>query len=231
MLHHRPAWFAALAAPVLAGALLLGPRSAGAVFALYHGAVCLLMPALVARSQGRSWRQHARDLGLLDAQGRWPTAAIGAGLAAAAVLAAIPPVACRALPALFPDPAHLLGTLAGWGLGREQVPWALGFLVLVGAPAEELFWRGWLHTHLVHRRRRRWPAAAALAALFTSYHAVTLQALAPTPAAASLMLVAVLAAAATWSWWRERSGSVWPALLTHAGAALGYGLVAAARLG
>ena len=231
MLQDRTAWLLALAAPLAAVAALLGLQSVWAVFLLYHGMLCLLIPALVLRRRGRPWRHQARELAVLDPDGRLPRALVRRSLGAAAALAALPPLALWLAPGLFPEPTRLLGVLEGWGLQGTDIWWALGFLILVGAPAEELFWRGWLHSRLVASRRQGWPAAAALALLFTSYHAVTLHALAPTPTATALMLAAVLAAAGIWCWSRWRWASVWPALLTHAGAALGYGLVAAARLG
>ncbi len=231
VLPDRTAWLLALAAPLAAAGALLGLQSVWAVFLLYHGLICLLIPALIARRRGRSWRHHVRELALLDPGGRWPRAVARRGLGAAVALAALPPLALWLVPGLFPEPAGLLGVLADWGLQGTSVWWALGFLILVGAPAEELFWRGWLHSRLVAGRPRAWPSATALTLLFTSYHAVTLRVLAPTTTAAALMLAAVLAAAGIWNWSRWRWASVWPALLTHVGAALGYGLVAAARLG
>jgi len=79
-------------------------------------------------------------------------------------------------------------------------------------------------------RQRPRAAIALLIGLFASYHALTLAILAPGPGQAALMLGAVVAAAGFWTWLRIRTGSVWPPLLAHTGAAMGYTLVALLQL-
>lgn len=225
MSHRRRAWLLAILAPgVAAGALLLG--GAWWVFALYHGGCCLLAPAVLARRAGRSWRQHARDLGLVAPRpGGWR---IGGALAVAC--AAAPPVGAWLWPDLFPAADRLWPVLTGWGLTPATLGAALAFLAVGGAAAEELLWRGWLPTRL-GRGRRPLVAAVALVLLFGSYHGVTLARLAPGTAATAVMLAGVVLAAGVWSGLRWRWRSVWPPLLGHVGAACGYALVAAARLG
>jgi membrane protease YdiL (CAAX protease family) len=55
---------------------------------------------------------------------------------------------------------------------------------------------------------------------------VTIQALVPVPWLAALMLAAVFGAGVGWAWLRERTGSVWPALLSHGAATTAYMLFA-----
>jgi membrane protease YdiL (CAAX protease family) len=48
---------------------------------------------------------------------------------------------------------------------------------------------------------------------------------------AVLFMAAIFAAGFGWGWLREKTGSVWPALLSHAGATVGYMIVAPPLLG
>ena len=73
-------------------------------------------------------------------------------------------------------------------------------------------------------------SAVALILLFSSYHVLTIGALAPGPGGVALMLAAVVTAAGFWTWSRRRWNSLWPALLSHAGASVGYMLVCAKLL-
>ena len=211
-------------APALAGPLLVmfGLQVLGSapfVFVAYHLVLCLLVPWWWSRREGLSTARHAESLGL-ERRG------LQLGLALALVSALVPPLAWLAWPSLFPDAARLQGALADWGLGSAAPGSYLFFLALVNGPAEELFWRGWL------LRDRMAPALRTrvlLAALFTSYHAITIGRLAPSKTAAALMLAGIFAAALFWTWSRLRWRSVWPALLSHTGATCGY-LFICARL-
>lgn len=204
-------WGIAVLAPLVVVVGLLVARQVAVVFLVYHLGICLVVPWLVERAEGRSWRQHLDQLGLGGGCRR-----LGATLAIA--LVAIPLAAFMVAPELFPGATRLTGALAAWGVDPTR-PWpVLLFLGLVNAPAEELFWRGWLQ----HRLGPSTGSLAALVVLFTSYHAVTIGVLAPTPLARAAMLGGVLVAAAAWAWSRRRWGTIWPALASHLGASAGY---------
>ncbi|MEZ4386070.1 MAG: CPBP family intramembrane glutamic endopeptidase [Candidatus Krumholzibacteriia bacterium] len=200
-------WLPAVAAPVVVTAGLLAAHSAALVFLAYHFGLCLALPWLV------SWRR-GRDLPAL----RGDPAAVGVGLGLAVVGLAAPLLAWRWWPSLLPDAASLGAVLHGWGVDAAAAGPVLVFLAVVNGPAEELFWRGWLPARLRPGRGGR----VLLLMLFSSYHTVTVGALAPSPAAAALMLTLVPAAAAFWTWSVRRWRSLWPAVLSHAGATLGY---------
>jgi membrane protease YdiL (CAAX protease family) len=204
-------WGLAVLAPLTVVFGLLVARQVAVVFVAYHLGICLFVPWLVARAEGRSWRRHLDHLGLGGGHRR-----LGATLAIA--LGAIPLAAFMVAPGLFPGATRLSDALAAWGVDPAR-PWpALLFLGVVNAPAEELFWRGWLQ----HRLGPGAGSLAGLVVLFASYHAVTIGILAPTPLARAAMLGGVLVAAAAWAWSRRRWGTIWPALASHLGASAGY---------
>ncbi len=206
-------WWGVLAPVVVVGGLL-ALRSAPVVFAVYHVGLCLVAPAVAARRRGLSWRAHARELGLVRG-------GVGAGLGFGAAAAVVIIGVYAVWPGLYVGAAELRAAMAGWGLGPSLVWPALGFLLVVNAPAEELFWRGWLQGDGRPSRAR----AAALVGLFASYHGVTAWALSPDWAAVAVKLVAVAGAGVFWTWSRARWGSVWVAALSHWGAAVGYVVV------
>ena len=99
------------------------------------------------------------------------------------------------------------------------------FMTLVNGPAEELYWRGFVHTEMSDRRPRL-STILLIAASYASYHGVTVYVLAANLPVALLFMAAIFAAGWGWGWLREKTGSVWPALLGHAGAAAAYMIVA-----
>lgn len=218
----RSRLIAAVAAPLLVVSGLLLLRSAPFVFVSYHLGLCLLVPLLASRRAGLGVAAHLRALGI-ERRGLQ----LGLGLALATAL--LPPLAWTLWPQLFPDATRLKSALADWGLASRAPGAFLFFLAMVNGPAEELFWRGWLLRPGAGGARPGPALRLALAALFTSYHVVTIGRLAPTPGAAALMLASVLAGALFWTWARARWDSVWPALLSHTGASCGY-LFVCARL-
>lgn len=209
---------AAAAAPLLVAFGLVLLRSAAFVFAAYHVVLCLVVPAWLARRSGCGLGAHARALGLARR-------GLQAGLVLGLVSALVPPLAFALAPSLFPDAERLRAALAGWGLSPGAPAFFLFFLAVVNGPAEELYWRGWLLREPAPAR----PVRAALALLFTSYHALTIGRLAPDAGAAALLTAGVLVGALAWTWMRARWGSVWPALCSHAGLTCGY-LYVCARL-
>ena len=60
------------------------------------------------------------------------------------------------------------------------------------------------------------------AVLYASYHAVTISSLVGEALGVVLMTGGVLGAGLVWGWLRRKTGSVWPALLSHGGAVVAY---------
>ncbi len=212
-------WFAALAAPLVVILGLAVLHSAPAVFLAYHLGLCLVLPVLASLHEGASLRAHARKLGLVPR-------GIAAGLVLGALAFAAPLAAFSLASGTFPGPEALAKVLTGWGIDPRSPGFLMVFMGLVNGPAEELFWRGWLQDRLL----KGWKSGAMLVALFSSYHLFTVGALAPDRAGAVIMLGGVIAGAVFWTWSRIRWGSVWPALLTHWGATMGYMLICARLL-
>lgn len=201
-------------APVLV-VLGLSMQRAPLVFLSYHVVLCLLVPWLMSWRRGLGWRSHVAELAVAPR-------GVAVGVVCGLTLAVLPLALAAVVPSLLPDATRLGEVLARWGLDPGRIGPVLLFLALVNAPAEELFWRGWLPTRLGMGVR----PSVVLSLLFVSYHVVTIAALAPGIVAAAAMLAGVAAAAGCWAWMRWRWQSVWPALLSHLGAAMGYALVA-----
>ncbi len=203
----------ALAPLVVVATLLLG-RSVWLTFLIYHLGICLVAPAIHSRREGRGLRAHARMVGLRRV-GLGLGAGLGVGAAALVVGAFI----------LFGDAwlagADVRGALAAWGVTPRSLPLLFAVMLLGNGAAEELFWRGWVQAQLGRTRPPR-HAIALGAAAYASYHAFTIGLLLRDRAVTALLTAAVFAAGCAWGWLRQRTGSVWPALLSHAGATAGY---------
>jgi len=207
----------ALAAPPLTVVLALHRTGAlPSVFVAYHLVWCLAVPALAWLATGRSGR--LRDVVGLRAPGRrgW-----GAGALLGAATAVGIPVALLLAGDLVPGVDVLGDRLEAWGVPTgASVPLA-AYMVLVNSPAEELYWRGFVHERLAAWTSRA--AAIGLAtAAFTSYHVYTVYALTGEVLATTVMVAGVLAGGLAWAVLREATGSSVPAVLAHAGAAVGY---------
>jgi membrane protease YdiL (CAAX protease family) len=199
-----------------------------AVFGLYHLGFCLVLPLLVNLGGRRlSWRDHLEYLGLTG-PGIRRNLAIGLGLAV--VLGGGTLLVFELLGDRLLAGQNIAGTLADWGVGPARLSAMFWFMILVNGPAEELYWRGFVHREL-DVAARPFPRIAIIAAGYASYHAVTVYLLAGSVAVAGLFLAAIWLAGLGWSWLRLRTGSVWSPLLGHAGAVLGYMLVAHPYLG
>jgi len=197
---------------VVAG-LTLG-RSVWAVFAIYHVGICLILPWVRERlGSGTSWADHLRHLGLQNYLGRGILLGLGT---AALVLASFFALGQGVLDREIVD-----GALAAWGVPVAHQKMVALFMLVVNGPAEELCWRGYLHHRLAD-----WPArTGALAATslgYASYHAVTVHLLIGHVAWAAAVFLGVAAAGFGWGWLREKTGSVWPALMSHLGATWAY---------
>lgn len=212
-----------LAAPAIVIVTLLVFHDVFAVFACYHVGICLLVPAtmnLVRRRMG--WAGHAGSLGLTG-PGTRRGLALGALLGAVSIVVVL--VAFRLRGAEWLAGNTVTDALESWGATSDRWTALVLFMVVVNGPAEELFWRGFVATELVDIRSRT-VRLLVPAACYASYHAVTVMLLVRSPEAAALMLAAVLGGGVFWAWLRERTGSVWPALLSHAAATAAYMAVA-----
>jgi len=215
----------AVSAPI---AVIIGVevlRSVWWTFVLYQGVICLIAPALDSRVHGRGWHEHAVLLGLLRAPDgpprRLPFATV-LGLLTALVTGGFLAITRNA----FLDPNRLETTLSGWGASPQRIPAMLAIMAVIDATAEELFWRGYIPGRVARARpgQARSIALAVVlpAILYASYHAVTIGHLVGGTFGVVILTGGVLAAGVFWGWLRRRTGSVWPPLLSHAGAVLAY---------
>jgi len=232
--------FLAVIAPVVVVACIEVLHSAWWTFALYQMGICLVFPAIESRLKGRSWRDHAEMLGLVQGRDEFgkgsgdSVARSGTGvrhpMGVAVALGVGTAVATAAFLLLtrdrFLDPERLEATVSGWGVPPEQILLALGFMAVVNAPAEELFWRGYFPGRIArihsHRRPPLWLAVFLPAFLYASYHVATISRLVGTLPGTLWMAGGVLGGGLLWGWLRWRTGSVWPALLSHSGGVLAY---------
>ena len=198
-------------------------RDVFAVFGLYHLGFCLVLPLLVNQVGRRlSWAAHLERLGL---KSRNPGRDLGLGLGLAVALGGGTLLAFELLGGVFLANQDVAGTLEAWGAGPQRHTALIWFMTLVNGPAEELYWRGFVHREF-DADVRPGPTIAVIAAAYASYHAVTVHLLVGRAVVAGLFLVAIWIAGLGWGWLRLKTGSVWPPLLGHAGAVLGYMLVA-----
>jgi membrane protease YdiL (CAAX protease family) len=228
-----------ITAPVAVVLCLVVWRSVWLTILVYQVGICLLAPAVDSLVGRRlSWAQYLRLLGLT---GPGQRAGLRLGAFLAVVTFAVTAGFLMLTREVFLDPERLAAITHGWGISTRHVPWLLAVLVVLNAPAEELFWRGYLHTRLVppasdgtasaaagrgaRRNVATWVVIALLAVGYASYHALTVGRLVPTAGSAALMFGGILAAGLLWGWLRQRSGSVWPALLGHWGAVAAYAAV------
>ncbi|HLY09822.1 MAG TPA: CPBP family glutamic-type intramembrane protease [Planctomycetota bacterium] len=187
-------WTWAALAPALTGAALVLTGRAPAAIALYH-----LLCAV------RIFRHRRRVLPLL----RWNRSAarwsVGATLLVVPFLLVAPFVVNPA-----PYKELFLRTVFATESPGVLFPFFAAYTLVIHAPLEEIFWRG-----AVTDPDRAGPPAILIgnAALFGLLHAVPLGILLGLPGI--LLGLPTAAAGAVWAWVTLRSGSLWPALLSH----------------
>jgi len=193
------------------------------VFAAYHLGFCLVLPLWRNLGLRRgSWRDHFGSLGLT---GPGTSRGMALGLALGLFLAT------AAIGFFRWQGGNLLASqevgpvLAGWGVDESNQALMFWFMILVNGPAEELYWRGFVHSGL-RDRRPRWATLLLVAGCYASYHGVTIGWLVTDRWVALLFTAAILVMGFLWGVLRERTGSVWPALLSHWAAAAAYMWVA-----
>jgi len=221
--HLREAWFWLLGAPFVVAVCLLVGRNVFAVFAVYHLGFCLILPAVQNfLRRGFTARDHLEFLGLTG-----PGTARGLllGLGLGVILAGGTFLAFRLFGGILLAGHNVPEILGMWGVDQDNMPLLFWFMILVNGPAEELYWRGFLHGEMSGRKPRT-STILLIAACYASYHGLTVFLLVPNLPVALLFLAAVFAAGFGWGWLREKTGSVWPPLLGHAGATASYMIVA-----
>ena len=212
----------AVAAPVVVIICIDVLHSVWWTFALYQVGICLVLPAVESRAQGRSWREHAILLGLRapETHGRHVKLAIVLAILTALVTGGFLLLVRHTLL----DPSRLAAALAKWGVAPGQTLAALGVMALLDAAAEELFWRGYFPGRVLSSKPDAPVALTVLlpAMLYASYHAITLAGLVGNVVGVAVMTAGVLGAGLVWGWLRLRTGSVWPSLASHSGAVVAY---------
>jgi membrane protease YdiL (CAAX protease family) len=218
------------AAPLTVVATLLWAHNVWLTFAIYHLGICLASPVLLARA-GKEWSvpAHLRNIGLLRPRNRPVWFGIRAGLLCGLVMGSGTVTAFALTGDALLRRADLASALAGWGVTSARLPSLFAVMLLGNAFAEELFWRGWAQRRVpgIQGRARQ---VLLTSALYSAYHALTVAVLTRSVAATALITATILGAGLIWGWLRERYDHVWPALLGHAGATIGYMTVLAVRL-
>lgn len=190
-------------------------------FLLYHVVFCLVFPALESHGRGLNWPKHADLMGL---RGGIPyTAAIWGVITALITFC----VLLLLRDALIPL-KQIEITLVAWSVQPEQSAQMLLLMVLLNAPAEELFWRGYLPGRVAlayPKIKFVRPTVLVISALmYTSYHAATVGQLVDHKVGPVAMVTGILGAGLFWGWLRWRTGSIWAPLLSHLGAVMAYTL-------
>jgi membrane protease YdiL (CAAX protease family) len=219
----REAWFWLLGAPLAVVGCLLIARNVFAVFVVYHLGFCLVLPAAYNFLRRRfTVSDHLEYLGLT---GPGTVRGVFFGLGLGVILAGGTILAFRLFGGIFLADQNIPEILGRWGVDQTSMPLLFWFMVLVNGPAEELYWRGFVHGEMSDRKPRN-RTILLIAAFYASYHGVTVFLLNPNLPVAVLFMAAIFAAGYGWGWLREKTESVWPALLGHSGAAVAYMIVA-----
>lgn len=208
-----------IAAPAIVVLTLLVWRNVWATFALYHLGTCLVVPLVDRRLiQRDSWPEVGAYLGLCGPDLR---AGVRTGALLGLVMAAGTVLFFELGGGSLLDRTAIQEALSGWGVTPSQTKALILVMVLGNGMAEELFWRGWIHRRLASWRPR-FGAHLVAAFFYTTYHVATVSLLVDDVRVVVLFMLTILAAGLIWAWLRERFGNVWPALLSHMGATLGY---------
>jgi len=227
--------------PLTVVVTLLGLRNVWMTFCFYHVVICLLLPLLdTLLLRGCSLGDHLQRLGLSGAKRQptssrmtraqrkpfssQPVASVATGFALGLVMGMGTIVVFKVWGEVFLAGNRIREVLAGWGVAPAEYHLMIAFMIAGNGVAEELFWRGYIHNRL-EKVPRRGLAIGITALAYTSYHVVTLGAFLAATWLIGLCSLVVLAAGLIWGWLRERYGNVWPALLGHAGATVGYMVV------
>lgn len=207
----------AAGAPLAVVLALAATGNVFVAFVAYHVLLCLVVPAIVDRARGLSWSDYARKLGLVAPSGEGWAAGLMTGVAMAALVLA----PFLTIGDILVGRAPVGATLSGWGVPLDAEVAMFAYMLVFNSGAEELFWRGYLHTEIVGRLGPKL-GIGVLSVAFTSYHVYTFGSLVRDWRLAAVGTVAIFASALVWAFLRERYQSVLPAVLSHAGATAGY---------
>jgi len=154
--------------------------------------------------RGRQHRPFAASLGL------GPFRASAGQIIRWLMLGMVMQVLARLVVLAAPPPPDLDFPLLDYlETGGEAVAFLVFAVVIMAPLLEEVLFRGLL-LQALRRRMPFWPAALVVTALFSALHALQFQDY--LPALAGIAALGLLLA-----WLRERSGSLWPPILVHAG--------------
>ena len=210
------ALMAASAASLFLGFTVLGDVVAG--FILYYLACCIGLPLaelLVLR------RLRPGDLPRVLGLGRLTRGNLALGLAAGTGMLVLMLAALVLLREPVFGDGTIMATLASWGAGGDRLVPVFLVMVTFNGVVEELFWRGYLHERLSGLGNRLL-ANALPAACFGLQHVFVVSSLVRDPWITALFLAGITGAGAAWAFLRERSGSLWPSLLSHVMVTAGY---------
>lgn len=212
-----------LGAPLSVPLTLLFLHNVLAVLAVYHITFCLLLPLLYNLVVRRiSLRNHLRQLGLTR---RTTLRGFLWGVSLAILLGGGTLLSFHLLGDTFLRDNAVAQVLVDWGVTSTNLSWLFWFMVLINGPAEELFWRGFIHTRLQSMPNRRL-ALILPSACYASYHGVTVFLFLSSVWVAGFFLLNIFAVGLFWAWLRERTDSVWPSLISHGAASAAYMIVA-----
>lgn len=214
-----PPLLVTLGAPASVVVVLAAWGNLVAAFLVYHVVFCLVLPYFDSRVLRRIGPgEHRKLLGLVvPLDRRW---LLGGALGGVAMFAVVlgPLVFLRSL---VLDSVDIPAVLAGWGVPAGAELALVAYMMIFNSGAEELFWRGWVHTRFSRREpRQRVVVLETLA--FASYHVYVLFALLDDVLISAGLALGVLVGGLIWVELREASGSVVPAVVAHVGATAGY---------
>jgi len=129
---------------------------------------------------------------------------VPAGLISAAGLYLVFLLGDAAARVLLPFAAGQIGRI--YAMRSQLPPWAIALLLLWIAPAEEVFWRGFVQERLA-RRLGPWGGFLAATAVYAGVHVWALNA---------VLLAAAGVCGLAWGWMFLRYRSLWPGLICHA---------------
>lgn len=213
---HVPA-ILAVAAPVSVVLALEMTGHALSAFLAYHVVFCLLIPLAVLAYRDPDLASIGDHLALRSPSREGWAVGLAVGLGAGASILA----GYVSLSEVLVTPDEVVARLSAWGLGSGAELPLFAYMLVVNSGAEELFWRGYLHTEAIGRLGP-WLGIGLVSVAFASYHLYTVASLLGDLWIGLAAAAGVLAGALVWAWLRERYDSVIPALLGHAGATAGY---------
>ena len=160
-------------------------------FLVYHLLLCLVVPFIHSKIRRCSWREHLNLLGLT----RPSRAVLVEGAATGLAMAIGTVIVFSWSGSALLEPVRVARSMTAWGVDPSGSSFVLVVMLLLNGPAEELFWRGWVHGRLAHIRSRTLALGIATTG-YASYHLVTLHALISSTGARAIAFAGILLAGA-----------------------------------